>query len=116
MKRTTIKDFPDIGDLIRDNEKYKIYDIGFENWRVSMTQLYAHQSTTGHSHEKALEIYFFIEGQGKIQINDNKSDVKKDDIILIDRGEFHRVFNETDKELIFICVFEEYEGREKITK
>lgn len=111
MKKISIKDFPEAGNLIRDNEKYKIYDISFDNWRISMTKLHPKQSTTGHSHKESLEIYFFVDGNGKIQGDNETIEVKKDDIILIPRGEFHKVFNESDEELVFICVFEKYEGR-----
>ena len=32
--------------------------------------------------------------------------VKKGDIILIPDGDFHKVWNEGDEDLIFVCVFD----------
>jgi len=106
-----LKDFPKAGKLIRDNERYEVYDLPFEHWRVSMTKLHPRQSTTGHSHQEALEIYFVIEGKGQVRVGNKTSAIKAGDIVLVPRGKFHKVFNLTNRELIFICVFEKYEGR-----
>ena len=33
------------------------------------------------------------------------------DILLVKRGEFHKTFNTSDEDLVFLTIFEKYEGR-----
>lgn len=78
-----------------------------------MTVLHEGKSTTGHFHNDTEEIYFFIKGEGEIQLDDKKDDVTGGDIVLIPRGVFHRVLNKAKGDLTFLCFFEKYQGREK---
>jgi mannose-6-phosphate isomerase-like protein (cupin superfamily) len=48
-----------------------------------------------------------------MQLGDKRFDVKKDDIILIPARKFHKVFNTGKEDLVYICIFEKYEGRGK---
>ena len=48
-----------------------------------------------------------------MQLDEEKFPVKQGDVVLIEKKKFHRVFNTTKKELIFLCVFEKYKGRGK---
>jgi mannose-6-phosphate isomerase-like protein (cupin superfamily) len=41
-----------------------------------------------------------------MQIDDHRFPVKKNDVICIEDGEFHRVFNTGDYGLYFVCVFD----------
>ena len=51
------------------------------------------------------EVYFFISGQGEMQLDDDKFSVEPGDTVLIKDGVFHKVYNPSDEEeLYFICV------------
>ena len=52
------------------------------------------------------EVYFFVDGKGEMEIDDNRFTVKAGDVICIEDGEFHRVHNTSDYGLYFVCVFD----------
>ncbi len=92
--------------LVADNERYTIYDLHVNELTVSMTELKPMQETRGHSHMGASEVYFFVDGRGKMQIGMQEYSVKKGSVILVPRGEFHKVINLDKEKLSFVTVFE----------
>lgn len=108
-----IGDFTKLAKLVKKDERYEVYDLKLENLVTSMTILHSDRSTTGHSHENAEEVYLFLQGKGEIQLDDSREKVEKEDLILIPKGVFHRVFNEGNEDLVFISIFEKYTGRGK---
>jgi quercetin dioxygenase-like cupin family protein len=77
---------------------------------LSITILHAGKQTTGHSHPVG-EVYFFVEGEGEIELSGKRRRVKSRDIVPIAPNEFHRVYNTSDRDLIFACAFEKYGER-----
>jgi len=61
-------------------------------------------SSLKHYHPDAEETYIFLRGRGKLIINDQEVFVKQDDIIGINLGDVHRIFNITRDDLIFLVV------------
>ena len=105
MKKVTIKDIG--GEVIKDNSTYLLKDNAFGNNLVlSSTFLRANQETNGHKHEGQEEVYFFVDGEGEMTIDDNTFKVKQGDVICIEDGEFHRVKNTGHLGLYFVCVFD----------
>ncbi|MBA7710148.1 hypothetical protein ES703_119080 [subsurface metagenome] len=86
------------------NERYEIYDLPLEDFTLSVTRLEQGKSTLGHSHAWE-EAYYIIKGYGRIQIQDKKQDVRTSDFVIIPTNSFHRVFNKSSAELIFLCTF-----------
>lgn len=110
--KINIKDFSRKVKPIRESDVYGVYDLKkLKHLVVSMTILHRNKSTKGHSHQKAEEVYYFLKGSGKMQINTSKIQVKGNDIVLIEQGDFHRVFNTGNGDLVFISIFEKYAGR-----
>ena len=94
------------GNLIKDNAQYKLKDNKrLKNLVLSSTMLRAKQETNGHNHKGQEEIYFFVKGQGSMTIDDCTFEVNEGDVVLIPDGAFHRVENESDFGLYFVCVF-----------
>ncbi|RLJ09799.1 MAG: cupin [Candidatus Aenigmatarchaeota archaeon] len=112
--KINLRDFPKKVKPIRDNEVYSVHDLyELENLVVSMTILHPKQATRGHSHEETEEVYIFLQGEGEMQLDDKRFKVEKNDLVLVPKGVFHRVFNQGEIDLIFLCVFEKYENRGK---
>lgn len=108
------KEFPKKVKPVRDNDTYSVHDLDFlKNMNVSMTVLHPARETGGHSHDIAEEVYVFLEGEGVMQLGNERFDVNAGDITLVPAKSFHKVFNTGKKDLIFLCVFEKYEGRGK---
>jgi len=109
-----IRKYKQLAKLIRDNDTYKVYDLlVLENFNISLTELYRNKSTGGHSHDSADEVYMFIDGNGVMEIGPQTFKVKSGDLMLVPKGNFHKVYNQGDKILSFWAIFEKYEGRGK---
>mgnify|MGYP000210721297 FL=1 len=94
------------GDVIKDNEVYKLKDNTIlNNLVVSSTDMKPHQSTNGHTHSGQEEVYFFVNGTGIMYLNDVPRDVGPNDVVLIEDGVHHRVESNEDG-LYFVCVFD----------
>ena len=105
MRQVTIKDIG--GEVIKDTDVYTLKDNAFGNKLVlSSTFLRAGQSTNGHDHKGQEEVYMFVDGNGEMEVDDNKFNVKAGDVICIEDGEFHRVHNTGHLGLYFVCVFD----------
>lgn len=98
------------GEVVKDNETYLLKDNrSLSKLVLSSTKLYRGQSTRGHRHEGQEEVYFFVQGYGKMIVGretDEPFDVGPGDIVIIPDGAFHRVINDGEMNLIFNCVFD----------
>jgi len=96
------------GVVVKKNATYTIIDNTTLNGLVvSKTILHPDKQTTGHKHPGQEEVYHFIHGYGKMQIDDELFDVCSGDVVLISDGVFHKVYNKSSLEdLTFLCVFD----------
>lgn len=109
-----IREYKQLANLIRDNEIYKVYDLTtLQDLNISLTELNPNKSTTGHSHDVTDEVFVFIDGEGTVEVGSQTLEVKSGDLILVPRGNFHRVHNQGKTNLSFWTIFEKYEGRGK---
>ena len=99
------------GEVLRDTDVYTVIDNTYlNNLTLSKTILYPLQCTSGHSHDGLEEVYIFLNGMGRIQLDDKFISVRPNDVILIPAGAFHKVYNDsTDSNLEFTCIFQKYE-------
>ncbi len=97
--------------LAKSDDRYIVCDklLG-ENLVLSITILHPGKQTTGHSHPAA-EVYFFVEGEGEIELDGKRQHVGEKDVLPIKPNEFHMVYNTSSNDLIFICAFEKYGER-----
>ena len=97
----------DIGGVIaKEDDRYKVRDnTDLNNLILSSTDLKPNKSTTGHEHPGQEEIYFFVKGSGKMEINDKVFDITEGDTVLINDGDFHRV-HAGNQGCYFVCVFD----------
>jgi mannose-6-phosphate isomerase-like protein (cupin superfamily) len=94
------------GKVVKQDERYVVKDnITLKNLVVSSTRMQPNKSTSGHKHEGQEEIYYFIEGTGKMEIDNEWFPVEPGDVVLIQDGVFHRVHSASE-ELYFVCAFD----------
>lgn len=94
------------GEVIKDNETYLLKDNKtLKNLILSSTDLKAKMSTRGHKHEGQEEVYYFVSGSGRMELDDETITVMQGDIVLIEDGVFHRV-HAGPKGCYFVCVFD----------
>ena len=61
------------GEVVKDNETYVLKDNKtLNNLVLSSTELKPGQQTRGHTHPGQEEVYYFIAGNGIMEINDEK--------------------------------------------
>ena len=95
------------GDVVKDDARYIVKDnTELNNLVVSSTLLAAKKSTTGHRHAGQEEVYMFVSGSGQMELDHKIFDVTEGDTVLIQYNVFHKVHNNTDFGLKFICVFD----------
>ncbi len=95
------------GNVVKKDSRYIVKDnTELERLVVSSTNLYAGQSTGGHSHEGQEEVYHFVYGDGEMQLGEDRFKVSSGDVVLVKSGVFHRVFNTSKMPIYFVCVFE----------
>ena len=95
------------GEIVKQDERYVVQDNRLlKNLILSSTRLNPGKETTGHRHEGQEEVYMFMEGTGEMLLDEKRFAVNAGDIVLIEDGVFHRVYNTSDKVLYFVCVFD----------
>ena len=104
MLKVDVKDIG--GTVIKDTDVYTLKDNAFGNNLVlSSTFLRAKQKTNGHTHKGQEEVYYFIKGSGRMELDDKTISVKENDVVLIEDGVFHRV-HAGPMGCYFVCVFD----------
>jgi mannose-6-phosphate isomerase-like protein (cupin superfamily) len=95
------------GAVVKQDDRYVVKDNNLlKNLILSSTRLNPGKQTTGHKHAGQEEVYLFTEGQGEMLLDERRFAVKAGDIVLIEDGVFHRVYNTSESELYFVCVFD----------
>ena len=101
------------GTVVKDNETYRLKDnTTLKNLILSSTTLWPSEATRGHQHEGQEEVYLFVSGKGMMTLRtpdgyEKNFTVFANDIVLIEDGVFHKVWNLSDSEpLYFVCVFD----------
>ena len=70
------------GNIVKQDDRYVVKDNKFgNNLVISSTRLFAYKETSGHT-------------------------VRAGDVVPIKDGVFHKVYNDTNEELYFVCVFD----------
>lgn len=110
MNNIVLTDHDIGGVVVKDNETYLLKDNTTLKYLVlSSTKLYRGQQTRGHRHPGQEEVYFFVQGYGRMIVGDETSEsfpVSPGSVVLIPDGAFHRVINDGDINMVFNCVFQ----------
>ena len=95
------------GEVVKQDDRYVVKDNAIlKNLIVSSTKLNPNRSTTGHRHSGQEEVYIFVKGKGQMELDHKIFDVCAGDTVLIEDNVFHKVHNNSDFMLEFICVFD----------
>jgi len=89
------------GSEIRELLAYRNSSI--KNQSLAEARVPVGKSTLEHYHIKSEEIYFILEGAGKMKIEDEISIVNKGDAIAISPGKRHKIWNIGNNVLKILC-------------
>ena len=94
------------GTITKEDDRYIVKDnTMLKNLVISSTDLKPLKSTSGHNHRGQEEVYFFVKGTGKMELDGKEMNVKAGDTVLIEDGVFHKVHAGPDG-CYFVCVFD----------
>lgn len=108
--RFSYKDLEKIGRVVKQDDIYTVSDFSMRNLVVSKTVLYPNKNTRGHFHDVD-EVYYFVEGSGRIKLDNELIDINAGDVVIVTPNVFHQVFNHGESDLIFLSIFEKYGER-----
>jgi mannose-6-phosphate isomerase-like protein (cupin superfamily) len=74
-----------------------------KNQSLAEARVLPGKSTEEHIHPKTEEIYYILNGKGRIRIDGEERDVIPGDGIAITPGMRHKVWNTGDVDLVFLC-------------
>ena len=96
------------GTIVKNNDTYIVIDnTSLNGLVVSKTVLHPGKETTGHKHPGQEEVYQFTHGHGRMYLDEVYHHVGPGDVVLIEDGVFHKVYNDsTIEDLVFVCVFD----------
>ena len=95
------------GEIVKQDDRYVVKDnTELKDLVVSSTRLNPNRSTTGHRHAGQEEVYVFTKGKGQIELDHEIFNICEGDTVLIKDNVFHKVHNNSDFMLEFICVFD----------
>ncbi|MFT5522396.1 MAG: mannose-6-phosphate isomerase-like protein (cupin superfamily) [Pirellulaceae bacterium] len=89
------------GSEIRELLAYRNSNIVKQS--LAEARLLPGRSTTAHRHLETEEIYYILEGKGRMEIEGELRDVAVGDAIGIPAGAHHQITNTSDVVLKFIC-------------
>lgn len=88
--------------ITKDNSEIREY-YHSENISLAEASLKPGQAAEYHLHQTSLEIYYILEGEGLMEIEEEEKRVTGDQAILIPPGNKHRITNTGDGQLRLLC-------------
>lgn len=64
-----------------------------KNLKMGFTIVYANGKTTGHAHTDHEEVYYVIQGRGKMVVGDSEYEITTGDALYVPFGLFHTTYN-----------------------
>jgi mannose-6-phosphate isomerase-like protein (cupin superfamily) len=77
---------------------------GSENLAARLWRLPPKSANTLHKHIRAEEVYFVLEGTGRMRIGDETLTVPKYGGVLVGPDQLRQVFNDTDAEVLWLII------------
>ena len=98
------------GYVVKEDDRYLVRDnTSLKNLVVSSTKLNPNKETSGHFHKGQEEVYMFLEGSGRMWLDEEEFAIHANETVLIKDGVFHKV-SAGDDGLYFVCVFDGSRG------
>jgi mannose-6-phosphate isomerase-like protein (cupin superfamily) len=102
LKTSSIKDLPGR----RMWMLYNTEEHGAEAISVSYIEIPGKQAALPfHKHDTSLEFIFISNGSGHIEIEGKKIILSRGSAILVEKGEEHALFNDSEEPLCAVCTF-----------
>jgi len=77
---------------------------GIQEYSVSQAIISPRSKTDNHTHDRK-ELIYVVSGRGHCVSNGNKIELEPDTLLLVDSGEEHQIFNESDETMKILVIF-----------
>jgi oxalate decarboxylase/phosphoglucose isomerase-like protein (cupin superfamily) len=64
-----------------------------KNLKMGLTVVYANGKTTGHAHPQHEEVYYVLQGRGRMIVGESQYDISAGDALYVPFGAFHTTHN-----------------------
>ena len=94
------------GDLCSLAEVFhpKNEELPFCGFSISHAEILPHGSTIPHKLVKSSEVYWILEGSGKLFINGRAAELKKGRAVVVPPSAVQYAVNDSDQKLEFLCI------------
>ncbi|MFC1550793.1 cupin domain-containing protein [Candidatus Neomarinimicrobiota bacterium] len=75
-----------------------------ENFDISILEVDPGKSGKKHYHKSGEEVFYILDGKGKINIDDQDFSIQKGDCINIERGQPHYLKNDSSQKLVVLLI------------
>lgn len=75
-----------------------------ERMSLAEATLYPGRHTEAHRHPRAEEIYYVLQGHGRMRVEAVTRDIARGDAILLRPGALHQTWNTGEEPLVFLCI------------
>jgi mannose-6-phosphate isomerase-like protein (cupin superfamily) len=75
-----------------------------EEFSLSQAIIFPKSKTDNHIHDRR-ELIYVLSGRGYCVSNSNKVELEPDTVLLVEKGEPHQIFNESDESMKLLVVF-----------
>ena len=75
-----------------------------ERMSLAEATLYPGRHTEAHRHPRAEEVYYVLQGRGRMRVGDEVRDIEGGDAILLPPGTLHQTWNTGEEPLVFLCL------------
>jgi len=97
VKPFLARDATEIREILRPTNS------SLKNQSLAEARVAPGKATLEHYHPKAEEIYYILQGKGKMKIDDEVREIGPGDGIVILPGKRHKMWNAGEDELVFLC-------------
>jgi len=80
------------------------WTLGTTKLWLGIDEIQPNNSSNGHTHEDQEEVFFFISGKGRVNVDDDEIEVEPGYCVFCPIGSFHQVINTGDVVLRFVAV------------
>jgi uncharacterized cupin superfamily protein len=78
--------------------------VGAETFGFRLWRLHPGQASTRHKHLEEHELYFVLEGTGRMRVDDESLTLEPLSAVLVEPDSMRQIFNDTDEDALWLVV------------
>ncbi len=79
------------------------WTIGSQNLWMGLSEIDPGSSSNPHAHERNEEVFYVVDGEGVVEVDDERVDVAPGSVVVVPPGQVHRLVNRGARTLKVLC-------------